>query len=333
MSFASMRFIPAFGVLAILLHPVFFVIYRLSVFNTVPRDDYAGFLLWLLRQPGGAAPDSPYGYRVLSMAAAAPFYYGLPAVPLTNTPAALTGPYLQATAALSMVAFLAWVAAAMLGYAAAVRAGLSRAEAAMAGALVFVLMPYVQITAIDPLAVALIAAGVCLVDRRWPFAALLAVSVITNEKVALVLGCWLVTRCALSREDRAALGWQALASVLAIGCYLAMVMLVSLPGNTYQVEPGHYPATLRDNVAAYATARGLLLNVLPIVVLAGMAVLGRPTGVFRRRDALVIPALAAVALVLTQYFQAGRIVMHAAPLFAPPAAKALSGWLDRRRSG
>ena len=39
-------------------------------------------------------------------------------------------------------------------------------------------------------------------------------------------------------------------------------------------------------------------------------------------DLAVIPALAGVALVLTQYFQVGRIVAHAAPLFIWPLAQA-----------
>jgi hypothetical protein len=59
------------------------------------------------------------------------------------------------------------------------------------------------------------------------------------------------------------------------------------------------------------------------VVLLGVAALAAPRGLFRRSDVLVIPALAAVALVLTHLFQAGRIVMHAAPLYVVPAVAAM----------
>jgi hypothetical protein len=45
--------------LAVLLSPVFFVIYRLAVFNTMPRDDYARFLLWVVGHAEGALPISP----------------------------------------------------------------------------------------------------------------------------------------------------------------------------------------------------------------------------------------------------------------------------------
>ena len=312
--------------LAVLAHPLFFVIYRLSVFNTVPRDDYAPFLLWLLGK-GGGLPDSPYSYRVLSMVLAAPFYYGLPAIPLSNTPAELSPEWLRATAALSMLAFLAWMASAVLAGAAARRAGLGRLEGAAAGIIVFACGSYTQVTAIDPVALAFIAGGVVVLDRPGAFAALLAASVLVNEKVALVLAAWLMIRCATSGADRAALWRQAGAAVLAVLAYVAVVKGMHLPGNPYQTDPWHVPQTVRDNLAAYASARGLLLNVLPALVAAALALAGRPVWPFARRDALLIPALLGVALVLTQFFQAGRIVMHAAPVFAVPAAVGLARWL------
>jgi hypothetical protein len=105
-----------FALLSTLFHPFFFLIFRLMAFNTVPRDDYAPYLLWLLHQPGGAFPGSPYGYRILSVLVAAPLYYLMPALPLTNLPADLAPAYLKATAALAAVSYLAMLAAAMMAY-------------------------------------------------------------------------------------------------------------------------------------------------------------------------------------------------------------------------
>lgn len=312
--------------LSVLASPLFFVIDRLSVFGTVPRDDYAPFLLWLVGQ-GGGVPDSPYCYRVLSMVLAAPFYYALPAIPLTNTPPGLSPEWLRATAALSMLATLSWLLAAILAGTAARRAGLDQIGAAIAGIIVFACGAYTQVTAIDPVALAFIAGGTVLLDRPRAFAGLMAASVLVNEKVALVLAIWLVIRCATSRADRAALGWQAMAAAGAVLAYAAVVALVHLPGNPYQTEPGHIPQTLRDNLVAYGSARGLVLNVLPAGVALALVLIGRPVGVFARRDGLIVPALLGVALVLTQFFQAGRIVMHAAPVLAVPAAAGVAAWL------
>ena len=45
---------------------------------------------------------------------------------------------------------------------------------------------------------------------------------------------------------------------------------------------------------------------------------------FRPVDLLLIPAIAAVALVETELFEIGRVVMLAAPVFVVPAAAAMA---------
>jgi hypothetical protein len=327
------------GLLALLLHPLFFVIYRLSIFNTVPRDDYARFLLWMVGDPEGVLPISPYCYRLLSMALAAPFYYLLPVIQLTNTPEGLSPAYLRATAALSALAFVAWIAGAMLVYAVAVgKCGLSRRDGILAGMLMFALGLHGQIAAIDPLTIAFVSLGVALVDRRAWFCGFVLVSIVANEKVALVLAIWLTIRCVLDRGDRRVFGVQCAAALLAVASYFVLLKLVQIPGNSYQLDPADYPVTLRENLGAYLSGRGVLLNAIPVAMLAGLAAFGHICNrhtigrLFRPADVLVIPALVGVALLLTHLFQAGRIVMHAAPLFVVPAVAALGGWLDSGQS-
>jgi hypothetical protein len=322
--------------LVVLLHPLFFVIYRLAVFDTVPRDDYARFLLWTVGNAEGVLPSSPYCYRVLSMVLAVPFYWVVPPIRLTNMPAGLSAAYLHATAALSALALVSWIAGAMLIYATAVtKCALSRRDAMLAGTLMFALGLFGQIVSIDPLSFALVALGIALVDRKWAFGIFVLMSIVANEKIVLVLAIWLTVRCVLSRQDRAAFGTQCVSALIAVAAYVLLVKLVPMPGNSYQTDPSAFAVTLRENVAAYFSARGLLLNVLPTVVLTALAAFGHafaqhsPRRLFRPADILVIPALLGVALVLTHLFQAGRIVMHAAPLFVVPAVAALGPWLDR----
>jgi hypothetical protein len=334
----AIRATATFAALCLLLSPFFFLIYRTSVFKTLPYDDYAPYLLWLTGNPQGAFPDSPYGYRLLSMIAALPFYYGLPALHLTNIPADVSAAYLKATAALSAVAFLSAVAGATLvAHLARERCGLGRAESALAGVLLFVLYWYAQINAVDSPALTLIVVGLYLLERPTWFAGLILVSVAFNEKIALVLAIWLSIRCVLHRADRLVLRRQWIAAILGVALYVAVVKLVHLPGNAYQLSPSEYPATVAENLAAYFTGRGLLLNVLPVIVLGAIAVTaGRSPAqetsiLFRRGDVFVIPALVVVALFLTHLYQAGRIVMHAAPLFVVPAIGALFPRADRAR--
>jgi len=324
------------AVLAAGLLPFFFVITRLTLFETVPRDDYTPFLLGLLGLPGGAIPGSPYGYRVLSVLAAVPFYFGLPPLQLTNTAAGLSPYVVRATAALAFLSYLSLVGTLYATYRLARdRAGQDAATALLAAALLFVLCWYSQFFAIDPLAILLVTAGLYWLPSRRGFALLLLPAPFINEKIVIVFALWLTLRCATSRADRAALGAQWATAMAALAIYAAAIALLHLPGNSYQLEPGGYLETLRVNLAAQVSARGVLLNLWPTALLLGLGLVGhvggprrpgarwRPVGIFRPVDLLMIPALVAVALVLTQFFQIGRIVIHAAPLFVVPAAAVL----------
>ncbi len=323
-----------FVAVAVVGSPLFFAIHRLAVFNTVPHDDYAGYLLWLVGQPGGAFPDSPYCYRMLSMLAAAPFLL-LPAIPLSTLPAAADPAWLRATTALSALSYLALVGIFLLGARLGrVRAGLDAGAAAAAGGLLVLLTLYTQVTAIDPLAVLLITAALCVLDRPGAFAAVMAGSVLANEKVALVLALWLTIRCVLHGDDRRLLWRQWGAAMLAVGVYGTIVRFVPFPGNEYQTTLATLPVTIRENILAYASARGLLLNALPAAVLLGLGLFAARHRAaapwYRGTDLLIVPAMLGVALVLTHLFQAGRLVMHAAPLFVGPVVAALQ---TRTRTG
>jgi hypothetical protein len=314
-----------FAGLAVLLSPFFFVLFRLAVFNTVPHDDYTPYLLWLDGNPLGGIPESPYCYRLLSMVMAWPLYWLMPAIPLTNLPADMPGDAVRAVAAITLLSYLAGIATALLTYRLARTEGaLDRGHARAAAALAWALAWYTQVTAIDSVALLFITAALCTIRTPWPFAAILLVSVGVNEKIALVLAIWLVLRAVLDSGFRRAFRWQIVASISGVALYAVLVAVLKMPGNEYQLRPGGFLGTIIENLEAYASARGLLLNGLPIVALCVLAALGRSRGLFHRSDILLIPALAIVALVLTHLFQAGRIVLHAAPFFVVPALAKLA---------
>jgi hypothetical protein len=320
------RFTLRLAALAVLLSPFFFVLYRLEIFSTVPRDDYAPYLLWLDGNDIGGLPDSPYVYRLLSVALAWPFLHILPPVPLSYIPASIPEAIRRATAALTTLSYLSVIASCLLTVKLLQReCELDRAHAMLGAALLGVLAWYTQITAIDATALLMITLGLRLIRAPAAFAALLALSVGMNEKIALLFALWLGLRCAVSARDRTALWRQAASACAAVLAYALLVKLLHRPGNEYQQEPGQFLDTIAENLAAYGTLRGVLLNILPTALLATLALVGRhPNGrLFARADLLIIPAMLSVALVLTHLFQAGRLVMHAAPLFVGPALASL----------
>lgn len=310
--------------LSVLLLPFFYAMLREMLFNTVPRDDYAGFLLWLVGDPAGFFPESPYCYRLLSVALAWPLYHLLPDVGLTNLPAGIPLETLRATTALAMLAYLSCIGAAMAIYRLArSEGGLDRQGAVLAGALSWLLQWQAQVLGIDPLSIASIAIALCLIRNRPGFLLAMLVSVGINEKIGIVMVIWLGIRMVLTPEDRRSLGAAFLSACAAIALYAGLLKGLHYPGNEYQLSPSGYLATLTMNLAAYATPRGLLLNAVPIATLLALCLPGRHSGLFARADLLIIPAMMAVALVLTQYYQAGRIVMHAMPILIIPAAASL----------
>ena len=323
--------------LAIFLLPLFFVILRLMIFETVPRDHYEPFLLWLLDQPGGRFPPSPFGYRVLAMVAAAPFYYVLPPVSFSGLPETISVPVLKATGAIAALSFLSIIGTSIMAYRLATdKAHLGRVEGLAAGVLAFFFCWYGAFYALDSASILMVAIGLYLVDRWVAFAPFAVLSVGVNEKIALVFVIWLVMRCVIFPEDRAKLGAPAVAAVAAVALYALLVMMVRLPGNAYQTDLTSYPSTAIENLKAYFDMRGLVLNILPVALLAGTALsswryLKQPfaSDLFRPVDVLVIVGLLLVALVATHDYQVGRIAMHAAPLYVVPAGAALGPWIRR----
>ena len=326
------------ALLALILHPLCLILFRLMIFDTLPRDDYAPMLLWWLGEPGAVPPTSPYGYRALSMLVAVPFYHLLPPFTLTRLPGSLTPQYVQATAALATVSFVALVASAVTACRLVIdRFELGRAEAIFAALFVLVAQLYASPFGVDPLAILVVVVALYFVERVPVFAAVLIASIVINEKIAIVFAVWLTIRCVLRADDRRGLGPQWLASVAAIIAYAALLALVRLPGHGEQLDPGAYLPTLAQNaVASVTTARGLMFNIVPCALLIGVVAwswraLGwRGDRRYVPLDLAVIPALAGVALILTQYFQVGRIVAHGAPLFVWPLAQALGLWVRRR---
>ena len=324
-------------VLAMFLLPFFFVILRLMIFETVPRDHYEPFLLWLLDQPGGRFPPSPFGYRVLTMVAAAPLYYVLPPINFSGLPETITVPVLKATGAIAALSFFSIIGTSIMAYRLALdKANLGRVEGVAAGVLAFLFCWYGGFYALNSASILMVAIGLYLVDRWLAFIPFVILSVGFNEKIALVFAVWLVIRCVLFPEDRAKLGTPALAALAAVGFYVLLLMIVRLTGHAYQTDFASYSSTAIENLKAYFDMRGLVLNILPAALLAGSALfswryLKQPFagGLFRPVDVLAILGLLLVALVATLYHQAGRIAMHTAPLYVVPAGAALGLWIRR----
>jgi hypothetical protein len=325
------RTIPiAAGLAALLLAttPIFFDIYRTAAFNTIPRDDYAPYLLALTGQ-GGQIPGAPFAYRILSVVAAAPFYYALPAYTFSNL-RGVDASYLKATQALSFASYLWLVLTALVIYAIARRQySASRAACAIVALLTFLLSGFIARTGVDPFAILVIGLLLLWQKRAALFIPLVLVSVGINEKIPIVFaGVMLFRLIAAGRGRRRFDSYpQLLSSCVAIACYFVVVQVVKAPGHANQLNPGAYWAQFQSTIGYTLSLKGLVLNVIPVLVLLFVIALsarcGRP-GVFRTSDVSGLVILVALASIADVDYNVGRIAMYSYPLYIP----ALAGFVD-----
>lgn len=311
--------------------PLFFDIYRAAAFNTAPRDDYAPYLLYLVGG-GGVLPGAPFVYRILSVVVALPFYYVLPPYSFSNLPP--TDPaYLQAVAALSFSSWLWLTLTPAAIYALARRHRAGRGAAAVAALLTVPLSGFIARVGIDPLAIFVIC--LLLLWEDWPllFVPLMLLSSVLNEKVPILFTVVLAGRLiAARRAGRPFEQWPALvASLAAVAIYFVITRLYDAPGNEAQTNPALFLSHARSTLAYTLSAKGLVLNALPVLVVAGLGALAlryRQASGFQAADTLALLVLLAVALAADVVYNVGRIAMHAYPFYLPAAALFVDGFLE-----
>lgn len=320
------------GVALLMTIPQFFDIYRTAAFNTIPRDDYAPYLLALAGQ-GGDIPAAPYAYRAVSVAMAIPFYYLLPLYVFTN----LNNPdlpYLRATQALSMVSFLSIVLTAFLIYSMARRLyGARRPAAVIAALLTFFLAGFVSRTGVDPFGILVISALFLWLREPKIFVPLMGLSVGVNEKIPIIFATIVICRLlsSMHRRRKCALFPQLAASCVAVALYFALVATLRVPGNQELFDPALLLPRLQVMLADTLSMRGLVLNGLPVLILVSMVVLASQRnreGGFQVSDVSGLLVLLILSAAAEVHYNVGRIVMYAFPLFLAGTAPLVERMLE-----
>jgi len=301
--------------------PLFFDIYRAAAFNTVHRDDYAPYLLLLLGH-GGIPPGAPVAYRVLSVAVATPFYYLLPLYTFSRLPKT-DAIYLRATEALSFVSYLSILLTAIVIYRIArnqFRA--SPSASAIAGLLSFFLSNFISTVGVDPFAILTISLLVLWLARLPLFGPLILLSVGINEKVVCLFATVLLVRMIASRLNRVPFSYyrQLVVAWLAVGGYVLVRTIFRVPDAQAQTNPGLFWVHLRATLTYIATAKGLILCALPILLLVFLIALARRSERFWVVDASGLLILVCLALLADVKYNIGRVAMYSYPLYLPAAA-------------
>jgi hypothetical protein len=313
--------------LILLSYPIFFEVYRTMIFNAVPRDDYAPFLLYLTGD-GGSVPGAPMGYRFISVLLAVPFYYVLPEARFTLLSRNVDAPYLRATEALSFASFLFMTLGVVLIFRIARdRFGCSLSPSLAAGLLGFSFYHFTALPGVDPVAIFFIAAGLYFLENRILFSAIILTSAFVNEKVFIVYVLLFLFRTlfgAISIKDFAL---QKVAVALTACMYFLARRFIALPGHLEQLTPSTYVSSFLNTLRLDVTPKGIMLNTLPFVMVVAFCLLliaqtrGKQLMPYWSAYDLSVPfALFVIGHIVDLNVTVGRVVMHCFPLFLPAIA-------------
>jgi hypothetical protein len=301
--------------------PSFFDVYRLLAFNTFPRDDYAPFLL-RFTSAHGVWPGSPYGYRVLSVLPAVPFYWALPLYRFSLLPK-IDASYLRAVQALAFLHFLSVAGAATVAFeVVSTKIGGSIGEAGLTAALTIIFSGFLGKTGIEPFDVLVIFVLLYILERPLAFSLAVLLTPFVSEKIPMFWLFLMTSRSIFVRDYFSSHKWQAVSSVIAIGLYIAALMIIRLPGNEYQQAGGEYIPRLFDTIkTAVGSLKGIELDLLPTLVITIPCVVfslysEQSTEMLAKSDFLVPLGLAIVACAATypRDFNVGRVTAFAFPL-------------------
>jgi hypothetical protein len=315
------------GVAVAATYPLFIDTYRAMIFQTVPRDDYAPYLLHLVGH-GGEVPGAPRAYRFLSVAAAIPAYLVLPVYRFKNL-ADVDPAYLRATEALAFVSWIALAAVSVVVYRIARdRLGASRPASAAALFATLLFARYTSILGVDPIALLLIAAAFYWIERPWLFAGIVALSAGFNEKVWIIAVLLVGTRILYARSLRP-YAVHIAGCAAAILLYFGAATYFRTSGTEGPSDPRPLVTRSPYTVRMTATAKGLAQNAMPVgLCLAACALAARRLRGYwgpywTPWDALIPLGLAVTGLTMNVEYTLGRLVFHSLPILLPPLALAL----------
>ena len=316
----------------------FFIAYRIALFKVESYDDYARYLLFILSEPGGAVPPSPFIFRIGSVILASPFYY-LPTIPLNGgSTAELVFAHMNYSAE-DITAMQAICAASAASVGAACvstylylrsKLGHSREMSFVGAGLLFVMTKFMSLTTVDgisTLPVTLLA--ISIFERRLIlFIILAAASALLNEKILLVAFFIVSLRLLISRDHRRFYFLATLSSVAILSCIVAVIYAMDVPGADNQRNASTYLPAAQGMLKDLFTPKGLYRNLWPTLLLIGLWLVAlavpRHLRIAQVSDVGAVIGLLATAFALDVKYNVGRIVVYSAPIFVIAATHALA---------
>ncbi len=315
--------------------PMFFDVYRIAYFKVVPYDDYARYLLFILGEPGGDVPPSPFVYRYGSVVLASPFYF-LPQIPLTGGGAAkdlisYTDEYARALQALCAAnVFFVFLSGIIFFVYTRLRMGFSWEGAFICCLVLVILGNYLSLANVDgmtifPVVIMLIAVAE---QRIIMFLCAVAIGTLLNEKVALISTIFVGLRSLFYYKSHPKYVVMTIISLIVLSAFFVIIATFPFPGAANQKDPTTYVSAILATLEQLTSAKGLYLVLWPPLLLSCLWGVGMLVPGDRRFVAIsdigLIWGLVAISSALDVQYNVGRIAMFSAPLFVIGACQWLA---------
>ncbi|MBI5325638.1 MAG: hypothetical protein HZB41_10300 [Ignavibacteriae bacterium] len=320
----SRKYIFVLILLIVLTQNLYFDIYRGSAFNVMPHDDYSHYLLYMVGDEEGWLAEPPYTYRILSVAAAIPFYYILPVYRFTNLEGKSDN-YLRALEALALVFYISIIIGSIFIYRITKnRFGGSEPASIIAMLISFLLFRQTGIYSIDPLAIMIISIGIYYLRNLWIFSTIMFLSIGFNEKILLIFSLLMIARIIIKKEK---INIGTISPVICLAIYFIIRILIFIPGNESQVQPSSYYSSFLTNIGYTFSAKGIILNILPTILTFTLYYFAmkvnnnnfNPNNFFTKTDFIPLAGIFIIAHLINVDYNIGRISLHCFPLYLPLA--------------
>ena len=301
-------------ILPLILYPLFFDIYRLMVFNVVPRDDYAPYLLSILGEEGGRIPGSPFVYRPLSVIFAIPFYYLLPVYRFSLLDSSISIEYLKASQSLAFVSYLSIILTSYFVYKTSIQSRLSKETALAASLLTVLLFNFTTTSGVDPIGIFFITVFFYYSQNLLISSLLLLFCVFLNEKIIILVFLAFFLRTISDILAKRIDYRNVFLSATAFFCFLVYVLVrrsIGASGNANQLDFSTYIPSFFHQIEITLSLKGLVLIVFSTVIVVLMFLIARAHS--RRiyiSDPLIPIALFLVAAASKVEWNIGRIVFY-----------------------
>jgi|GEM_PF-2247181 len=333
------NFIGMFSFFSVLSLPLLFQALRTALFQTIPFDDYAEFLLTILGRTENFAPLAPMHYRILSILPAALFTL-VPEIPFSRLPA-LDPAWRNATQAIVIWSWMCIVLSATVIFAQFRYRQKSSFAAAIVGAMsTIILAQFLSTVGVDGPFILFVTLLAVFSSNPTVFVPLIIIAPFVNEKLPIIFAAQFVARRVTAHFSYAksphnvyssAPTPQLLASLAGCFVYFAIRFFLNFPGNENQLDFTSYPAASLNALQYLFTVKGFILNGIPVALIFALFFLAIYVSVnsagnskhlvktqisfqLERADIVLPFIFVALAIVADVQFNLGRIAMLLFPL-------------------